>query len=210
MTITTLPADLEILEKKTIFQGYFRVDFYRLRHRRFDGGWTEPITREVFERGHAAALLPYDPDRGKFVLCEQFRVGAYAAGVAPWQLEIVAGIIEEGETPDAVVRRESIEEAGLHVTELWPIQRYLVSPGGASESVHLYLGCVSADGAGGLFGLDEENEDIRVKTVDEAELKALLDENKLTNAAILIAAQWFFLHRAEIRAKWPSTPMSRS
>ncbi len=202
MTGAPRPSALEILEKKTIFQGYFRVESYRLRHGRFDGGWAGPITREVFERGHAAALLPYDPERGQFVMCEQFRVGAYAAGVDPWQLEIVAGIIDEGETPDDVVRRESVEEAGLNVTELWPIQRYLVSPGGTSESVYLYLGRVSASGAGGIFGLDEEHEHIRVTVMEESELKWLLDKNKLTNAATLIAAQWFFLNRTEILARW--------
>src|SRR5205085_1687028 len=99
--------------------------------------------REVFERGHAAALLPYDPQRGEFVLCEQFRVGAHAAGIEPWQVEVVAGIIEAGETPDDVVRRETHEEAGLAALDLWPIQRYLVSPGGTTETVHLYLGRVS-------------------------------------------------------------------
>jgi ADP-ribose pyrophosphatase len=196
------PAGLEILEKKTVFQGYFRVDFYNLRHERFDGGWTRPMGREVFERGHAAGLLPYDPVRGEFVLCEQFRVGAHAAGVAPWQLEVVAGIIEDGESPDEVVRRETHEEAGLTALDLWPIQRYLVSPGGTTETVYLYLGRVSTAKAGGVFGLDDENEYIRVHVVSEAELRALMDENKITNAATLIAAQWFFLNRDKIRAKW--------
>lgn len=198
-----MPA-VEILEKTTIFQGYFRIDLYRLRHGRFDGGWTGEMSREIFERGHAVAVLPYDPDLGVFVMCEQFRVGAYAAGMDPWQLEIVAGIIEDGETPENVTRREAVEEAGRTITDLWRIQRYLATPGGSSESIYLYLGRVSAEGAGGIFGMAEENEHIRVSVMDEATLKSLMDAGQLTNAATLIAAQWFFLNRDHILEKWRS------
>ena len=196
------PTDIEILEKTTVFQGYFRVDAYRLRHGLFDGGWSGEMRREVFERGHAAAVLLYDPTRGAFVMCEQFRVGAYAAGMAPWQLEIVAGIIEDGEAAEDVCRREAEEEAGRTVTDLWPIQRYLASPGGASETIHLYLGRVSAEGAGGIFGVAGEDEHIRVSVMTEAQLKTLMDGGKLTNAATLIAAQWFFLNRERIVTEW--------
>lgn len=195
-------ADIDILEKRTVFQGYFRVDSYRLRHRRFDGGWTNPMQREVFERGHAAALLPYDPLRRQFILCEQFRVGAYAAGMDPWQVEIVAGIIEEGQSPADVARRESVEEAGCEILDLWPVQRYLVSPGGTSETVYLYLGRISADSAGGFFGLPEEDEHIKARIVEEDELRRMLDAGLLTNAATLLMAQWFFLNHATVRAKW--------
>lgn len=202
MSDVPAPADIDIIEKRTVFQGYFRVDAYTLRHGRFDGGWTRPMRREVFERGHAAALLPYDPGRRQFVLCEQFRVGAFAGGMDPWQIEVVAGIIEDGETPEAVVRRESEEEAGRAVLDLWPVQRYLASPGGTSETVHLYLGRISADGAGGLFGVPGEDEHIRARVVAEDELRTLMDDGRLTNAATLIMAQWFFLNRDRVCAAW--------
>ena len=199
------PDDVDIQEKATVFQGYFRIDAYTFRHRAFDGGWTAPMRREVFERGHAAAVLPYDPNRKAFVLCQQFRIGAYAAHMDPWQLELVAGIIEPGETPEDVARRETEEEAGRAVLALWPVSRYLVSPGGTSESTQLYLARVSAEDAGGLFGLAREHEYIRAVVVDENELERLLGDNVLTNAPMLIAAQWFFLNRARIRERWPTT-----
>ena len=135
-------------------------------------------------------------------MCEQFRVGAYAGGMNPWQLEVVAGMIEEGESPDAVVRRETEEEAGRTVLDLWPVQRYLASPGGTSETIYLYLGRISAEGAGGIFGVPGEDEHIRVKVIEEEELKQLMDKGELTNAATLIVAQWFFLNRERIRASW--------
>ncbi len=199
------PADIDIIEKTTVFQGYFRIDAYTLRHGRFDGGWTGAMQREVFERGHAAAVLLYDPDMAAFVMCEQFRVGAYAGGMDPWQLEIVAGIIEEDETPESVCRREAEEEAGRAITDLWPIQRYLASPGGTSESIYLYLGRVSAQGAGGIFGLPGEHEHIRVSVMDENRLRSLMESGKLANAATLLAAQWFFLNRERVLTQWRPT-----
>ena len=104
-------ADFEILDRKVGYDGYFRVDVYRVRDRRYDGSWSRALAREVFERGHAAAVLPYDPARDEVVLIEQFRIGAIEAQGGPWQLEIVAGIIEGEESPEDVVRREALESA---------------------------------------------------------------------------------------------------
>ena len=202
MTRQPGPSDIEVLEKTTVFRGYFRVDAYILRHGKFGGGWTGVMRREVFERGHAAAVLPYDPERGVFVMCEQFRVGAYLARMNPWQLEIVAGIIEDGETPEDVCLREAEEEAGRTITDLWSIQRYLASPGATTETIQLYLGRISAEGAGGIFGLASEHEDIRAAIMTEAELKAAMEAGEITNGATLIAVQWFFLNRERILQKW--------
>src|SRR5690606_32742888 len=90
--------DFEILEKIVCFQGFFRMERYRLRHRKFSGEWSRPMTRELFERGHAAAVLPYDPQTDQVMLIEQFRAGALSAPGGPWLLEIVAGMIEADET----------------------------------------------------------------------------------------------------------------
>ncbi len=194
--------DVRVLACDTVFQGYFRIDRYRLKHRRHDGGWTDELTREVFERGHSVGVLPYDPLRDEVVLIEQFRIGAHAAGWAPWLLEVVAGIIDPGETAEDVARRESLEEAGLTVTELAPIVDFLVSQGAVSETVRLFCGRVDATGAGGIHGLEREGEDIKVVIVPFAELPALLAENKVTNASSLVALQWLLLNRDDLRARW--------
>ena len=81
---------IDILDKARVYEGYFRVDRYRLRHGLHEGGMGNEIVREVFERGHAVGILPFDPDRDEVVMIEQFRIGAYAAGVEPWLTEIVA------------------------------------------------------------------------------------------------------------------------
>ena len=193
---------IEILDKTTAFQGYFRVDQYHLRHETFAGGMTAEMTREVFERGHAAAALPYDPICDEIVLLEQFRIGAHAAGRKPWMIEIVAGIIEDGETPETLVQRETQEEAGLAVHALEPIGAYLMSPGGTSETIFCFCARVDTQSAGGLFGLEQEGEDIRAFVVPADEVAELLESGRVENAAAVIALQWFLLNRNRLRKQW--------
>ncbi len=202
MDLTPPSGKPDIRLKTTVFQGYFRIDAYELAHPTFDGSMTGVMRREVFERGHAVAILPYDPVRHEFVMIQQFRVGAYAGGMNPWQIEVAAGIIEDGETPEAVAARETHEETGCTVTGLWPMHHYLVSPGGTTETTKLYLGRVSTANAGGIFGVATEHEVIRAVVVTEDQLRALLEDGRLENAASLIAVQWFFLNRDKILAKW--------
>lgn len=154
--------DVELISRETVYRGHFRMDRLTLRHRLFQGGFSEPYSRELFERGHAAALLPYDPDLDEVVLVEQFRVGALEAPGSPWLMEVVAGIIEPGEDAEAVARREAVEEAGLEVGDIELISEYLPSPGGCSEMISLFVGRVDASRADRYAGLAHENEDIRV------------------------------------------------
>ncbi|WP_422366630.1 ADP-ribose diphosphatase [Pelagibius sp.] len=193
---------IEIIAKDTPFKGYFQVDSYRLRHRKFDGGWTQEMSREIFERGHAAAVLLYDPRLDHVVLIEQFRLGAHAAGFEPWLIEIVAGIIDPGETPEDVVRREALEEAGCEVGELHPIGSYLATPGGSSESLTLFCGRVDASKAGGIHGLDHEGEDIRVLALPRAEALQKLAEGAICNFTAVVALQWLALNHTEIMRIW--------
>ena len=147
-------------------------------------------------------MLPYDTAADAVVLIEQFRIGALVGGLEPWQIEIVAGIMEDGEAPEDVARREAQEEAGAAIGALLPIYHYLVSPGGASESVQVYCGRVDSKGLGGIHGLPEENEDIRVEVHSFAGAMAALEAGKITNAVTIIALQWLALNRARLRETW--------
>ncbi|MEK9661750.1 MAG: NUDIX domain-containing protein [Alphaproteobacteria bacterium] len=193
---------IALIRRETPFQGYFRVDRYTLRHPMFAGGMTGDVVREVFERGHAAALLPYDPARDEVVLIEQFRVGAYAAGEAPWLIEIVAGIIEPGETPEGVVLREGVEEAGLAVADLLPLGKIFVSPGGSTETVEIYCGRCDSSGAGGIHGLASEDEDIRVIVRPFAGAMSDLADGLIRSAPAVIALQWLALNRDALLRHW--------
>lgn len=194
--------EVELLAREPAFEGYFRIDRYRLRHRLFAGGWSGEVVREVFERGHAAALLPYDPKRDTVVLIEQFRIGAYAAGEPAWLTEVVAGIIEKDETPEAVARRETVEEAGLKIGALEPVATFFVSPGGTTQTTALFVGRVDSAGAGGIHGLDAENEDIRVTAMPFGEALAMCADGRIREAATLIALQWLALNRERLREAW--------
>lgn len=200
--INSSEPNVEVLEKTICFEGFFRIEKYRLRHRLFSGGWSHPLVREVFERGHAAAVLPYDPVRDEVILIEQFRVGALAAPDGSWLLEIVAGVIEAGETAQDVAKRESIEEADCIISDLIPLYDFFVSPGGATERVALFCGRVDSAHAGGVHGAAEEGEDIKVHVVPLDTALTLLHAGKITSASAIIALQWLALNRAAVRTRW--------
>ncbi|MBC8158878.1 MAG: NUDIX domain-containing protein, partial [Alphaproteobacteria bacterium] len=116
--------------------------------------------------------------------------------------ECVAGISDEGETPESVVRREAVEEAGCEVMDLELIMKMLVSPGACSETVFIYCGRTDASNAGGVHGLDHEDEDIRVVAIPAAEALEWLDAGKFIHSATIIAVQWFRENHFRLRDQW--------
>ena len=204
MSESSKTADLkvEIVEREACFRGFYALDRVHLRHELFAGGMGPLISRELFVRHDAVCVLPYDPLRDAVVLIEQFRVGALDKSAHPWLLELVAGLIDKDEVPEEVARREAMEEAGLTLGELWPVTAYYPSPGGSDERVHLYVGRCDSRGAGGIHGLVEEGEDIRVLVLSLDEALAAMEAGRLDNAASIIALQWLALHRELVRQTW--------
>ncbi|PTS85216.1 ADP-ribose diphosphatase [Pseudomonas sp. HMWF032] len=194
--------DVEVIAREACFSGFYKLDRLRLRHRQFAGGMGPALTRELFVRHDAVCVLPYDPQRDCVVLIEQFRVGALDKSANPWLLELVAGLIDKDEKPEEVARREAIEEANLQLTSLWPITQYYPSPGGSDERVHLFIGRCDSDGAGGVYGLAEEGEDIRVHVLPLEDALDALKSGRIDNAASIIALQWLALNRSEVRGLW--------
>ena len=200
--VTFAKNDVEIIARETLYSGFFSMDLYRFRHRLFNGEMSGEIRREIFERGHAAVLLPFDPVRDEVVLVEQIRIAAYDTSESPWLLEMVAGMIEEGESVEDVARREALEEAGLVVGRTKPVLSYLASPGGTSERLSIMVGEVDATTAEGIHGLADENEDIRVHVVSREQAYQWVEEGKIDNAASVIALQWLQLHYQTLRHEW--------
>lgn len=153
---------VEIFDREVWYQGFFRVERLRLRHSLHGGGTSPVLMREIVEKGNVVAMLPYDPVTDTVVMIEQFRVGAIGDQRSAWLLEIVAGLMEPGELPDEVARREAMEEAGLAVRRTESIARFFATPSKSSELTHLICGEVDASGAGSVHGLAHEGEDIRV------------------------------------------------
>ena len=166
------------------------------------GGWSPVLTRVLLERGEAAVVLPYDPVRDQVVLLEQFRIGALHDTAGPWLIEIVAGVIECGETPDEVVRREAVEEADCAIGALQHICTYYVSPGGTSERIHLFCGKVDAGEADGVHGVAAEGEDIRVTAVPFEDALAMVADGRINSASPIIALQWLAQHRDRLHREW--------
>lgn len=198
----TTPNAVDIVKRETCFKGFYKLDRLVLRHELFAGGMSREISRELFVRHDAVCVLPYDPQRDEVVLIEQFRVGAIGKTTNPWLVELVAGLIDKDEQPEEVAHREAQEEAGLVFAALWPMTQYFPSPGGSNEFVHLFLGRCDSTGAGGLHGLLEEAEDIRVKVWAYEDALQAVRDGRICNAASIIALQWLALNRDEVRGLW--------
>jgi len=186
----------KVLDKTTSFKRFFQVDIYQLQHELFAGGWSEPFTREIFERGNAVAILLHDPVSDTLLLIEQFRAGAMNDKYGPWMQEIVAGIVEAGETKEDVARREALEEAGCEVKELEFILDFYPSAGGSTELISLYYGAIDLSTLEtGIHGLPSENEDIKTSIISRSEALNQLREGKIRASIAIIALQWLALNK---------------
>ncbi len=164
-------------------------------------------TWEVWRRGRAAAVLPYDPAADVVVLIEQFRLPALVAGLDPVLVELPAGLCDDGETPEATARREMMEEMGLAVGSLRRIGSFLLTPGGADEVCELFAGHVcapeaDADCVAGHAGMLDEHEDIRVRVWPAERAIAAALSGCLTNSVTMIGLLWLAAERDRLRKEW--------
>ena len=183
----------KIINKKNLYSGFFSLNKYEFTHKKHDGEWTSTLDREIFSGAHVSTLLPYDPIKKEIILIQQFRAGVLSRYDEDYLLEIVAGIIDEGENPEETAMRECFEETGCEVKKIHPIQSYFPAPGSYESYYHLYLGEIQAFDGERIKGLEKENEDILVKSFKIDEVRQMLKEKKITNGLTLIALQWFFL-----------------
>lgn len=187
---------------ETGFTGFLKLSRYHLRHSLYAGGLSPEITRERLEGLRAVAVLPYDPDQDRVVLIEQFRIGALEQGRGAWLLEIVGGMWDPDQTAEQVAHREAQEEADCLVSELLPIGDIWISPGTSTERVRIYCGRTQAVTPGGIHGLAQEGEDIRVEVVSLRDALKALETGDISAATAVIALQWLALHREEVRRRW--------
>lgn len=194
--------DVRVQGDTEVFSGHYSVRRLSLRHRLFAGGWSEVLNREVFERGDAVGVLPWDPRSDELIMLEQFRVGAMRGSNSPWMLELVAGVVEPGETDHDVARREAVEEAALEIREMEPVASFFPSPGACTEQVRLFIGKTTRPALAGIHGCSEEGEDIKVHVLPRQHVLDLLAAGQITNGHTLIALQWLQIHGAELRERW--------
>ena len=175
-----------IISECELYRGFLGLKKYRLRHELFAG----------------ASVLLYDPQRDALVMIEQFRIGALERPEGAWVLEVVGGIIEPGEEPEQVARREALEESGCRIAQLEPICQFMVSPGFSTEQIHLYCGRVDASGAAGIHRIADEGEDIRVCLVAADAAIDDLFGGRINSTSSIIAVQWLALNRERLRREW--------
>ncbi len=194
-------ADFHISADEALHHGFFKLDRVTVTHRCFLGGEAR-IQRELYRRRDAVCVLPYDPVLRAVVLIEQFRVGTLDHPRGPWQLELVAGLVEPGESAADVARREAVEEADLQLGAIEPISRFTPSPGAAREYIDLLCAQVDASQAGGVHGLAEEGEDILVHVLSLDEACGLVRDGVIDNAPAIIAIQWLQMHSPRLEQQW--------
>jgi nudix-type nucleoside diphosphatase (YffH/AdpP family) len=145
--------DYKIVNREVKYSGKFKIEEVTIQK------GDEEFKTEVFDRGNSVGALVYNTETKKYLFTSQYRVGA--EGV---MIEIVAGKIDEGETPQEAVKREIVEEVGYKVDTILHITDMYLSPGGSKEVMALFYVEVSekiGDG-GGIKG-----ENITVVEVDE-------------------------------------------
>ena len=173
------------------YQGFLKVEKVSLRHRLFHQEQFIPtIHRELLHRPEAAGVLLYNHQQEKFVLIEQFRIGALDDVDSPWQLEIIAGVLDGNESAESCIRREAFEESGCTLQQIQHLFSFYPSAGACSELFHLYTAEVDLPTEGGIFGMADEGENIQLHLIDYADLTTLLHSGRLRNAPVIMALQW--------------------
>jgi nudix-type nucleoside diphosphatase (YffH/AdpP family) len=194
--------DVQVIEARKRYAGFFNVEELDLSFRRFDGSMSDPVNRAVFIGVDCAIVLPYDPVRDRVMLVEQFRTGAYLRGDPnPWTVEPIAGRIDPGEGPEEAARREALEEAGITVTDLKCVSAAYPSPGSTTEHFFIYIGIADLpDGSAGVGGKLSEAEDIRSQIMDWEDFDKALNAGEFRLLPLLVAGHWLARNRDGLHA----------
>lgn len=199
MSIVERPSytskDVEVTSRESLFRGFIQVEKVSLRHRLFNQfEYTHVLQRELVHRPEAAGVLLYNDQRQQFALIEQFRVGAINDSYSPWQLEIIAGVLDGDETPESCIRRETLEESGCTINHVQHLFSFYPSAGACSEIFHLYVAETDLPTEGGVFGMPDEGENILLHLFNYSEISTLLSQGRLRNAPVIMALQWLSQH----------------
>jgi nudix-type nucleoside diphosphatase (YffH/AdpP family) len=182
-----------LLQIRTIHQGF--STFVVARVRLPDGA---VVAREIEDHGDAVAVLPYDPERRTALLVRLFRAPPLYKGADPMLVEAPAGLIDEGEAPEAAARREALEETGVVLDVLEPVATVWSSPGVSAERITLYLAACSFAERGAGGGKAEEHEDIAVLETPLSALATMLDRGELEDMKLLVLGQALRLRRPDL------------
>ena len=183
---------VEVVKIEPIHVGWSRFSIFTFR---LDDG--SLIRREIEDHGRAASVLPYDPERRVALLARQFRAPVHLAG-APDILEPPAGLIDAGESADDCARREAMEEVGVRLDVLEPLESYWASPGSTTEYSTLFLAPYTAADRIEAGGGTDDHENVEVLETPLSQLAAMVDRGELHDLKLLALIQTLRLRRPEL------------
>jgi len=185
-----MPSRVDIKENRRVMDDFFKVEEVHLSFEKFDGTMSPVVRRLNFERGDSVAALLHHTERNTVLLVNQFKYPSYEKGPG-WITEVVAGMIDKGETPEEAIHREIQEETGYGASRVDHISTFYVSPGGSSERVILYYAAVSGAGSSDKpGGLATEDEDIKLVEIPFADAFSQLRRGEIADAKTIIALMW--------------------
>ena len=187
--------------KRSVYKGFFSVEEHDLTYQKFNNEQSNVVTRSTIVSSDAVIVLPYDPVNDRILLIEQFRAGPYVKGDEnPWVLEPIAGLIDEGETPESAGTREAQEEALLEIKRLELVARSYPSPGISTEFFHQYIGIVELlDSSNLIAGLQSENEDIRSHIFEYEQFFEMIESGKVKVGPLILLGLWLSKNRNRLR-----------
>ena len=190
--------------KRSVYNGFFSVEEHDLTYQKFNSEQSNIVTRSTLISSDAVIVLPYDPVNDRILLIEQFRAGPYVKGDEnPWVLEPIAGVIDEGETPESAGMREAQEEAHLEIERLELVARSYPSPGISTEFFHQYIGIVELlDSSNLIAGLSSENEDIRSHIFAYEQFFEMIESGKVKVGPLILLGLWLSKNRNRLRKKY--------
>jgi nudix-type nucleoside diphosphatase (YffH/AdpP family) len=161
--------------------------------RRSDGCW-QTMSRETYDRGNGAALLPYHLPRRTVLLTRQFRYPAYVNGCSELLIEAPAGLLDDA-SPEQRIRAEVEEETGYRLGTVRKVFESFMSPGSVTEKLHFFVGEYEPAmrvGRGG--GVAAEGEDIEVLELPFDEALAMLQDGRIADGKTVMLLQYAALH----------------
>jgi len=185
---TTMSDRVKVTSRTLLSDHWGRLSRIELDYRHADGD-VQRLSREVYDHGHAAAVLLFDRERALVTLVRQYRIAADEAGLEPFLCEACAGLLD-ADDPETCARREALEETGIAVKGLRTAGRVIVSPGSLTEMIYLFIGSYdkqSRTGSGG--GLRHEGEDIEVIEMPLAEALEMVADGRIVDAKTVILLQ---------------------
>ena len=190
--------------KHKVYDGFFSVEEHVLSYQKFNKEQSAVVTRSALISSDAVIVLPYDPVNDRILLIEQFRTGPYVKGDEnPWVLEPIAGLIDEGETPESAGIREAQEEAHLKIQKLELVARSYPSPGISTEFFHQYIGIVELPESSNLIaGLSSENEDIRSHIFEYAQFSNMIRSGIIKVGPAILIGLWLAKNRKILQERY--------